>query len=407
MSRPTDNSAEPPKKNPANHATRFQPQPLVLLANINLSLTVKAIVKEAQKLNWQLLDVKYSRGYIPSSPPPAGCIMCGDDPDILKSMARFSFPCVRIANSPTVPEDLPPNVHLTVDIVSDGRLAAEHFAARGFHHIGYIGSTPWADLKPMYESFAGRSAELGVTCHLLRFPPPDNQDQAKLFEERSHQVGEWLRDLPKPVGVFAYNDTMAAKLVNMCRMEGLSVPEEVAILGRGNHAEVCELAPVSLSSINPDREGVGRQAVDLLKRMIDGRPLPKLPLVIPPKGVAVRRSTDILAVEDPVVARAIRFMWDHLAEPLVVDDVAHAVAMGRRTLEKAFRTTLGCGIKEELRRKRLQAAVELLRTTDMPLEDVAERSGVGTAGQLHRLCRREFRATPRQIRKGATLKDDA
>lgn len=137
--------------------------------------------------------------------------------------------------------------------------------------------------------------------------------------------------------------------------------------------------------------------------MVDGEPIPDSPILVPPKRVVVRRSTDILAVDNPLVARALRFMWDNISKPLSVDEIAGAVEVSRRRLERAFEQTLGNGISAQLRIKRLRVVRDMLRETDMPVAEVARASGIGTAEHLHRTFRKEYDKTPSQYRKQARL----
>jgi LacI family transcriptional regulator len=158
------------------------------------------------------------------------------------------------------------------------------------------------------------------------------------------------------------------------------------------------MAPVALSSIDRNNAEYGRQAVALLKRLMEGAPDPTGPIMIQPKQVITRMSTDVLAVNDPQVAKAIRFIWDHLDQDLSVDHVAHEVGANRRQLERAFNKYLKRGVHAELRRKRLERCCELLRTTNLTIADLAPKAGFRSADFLHATFKKEFGITPRQYR---------
>lgn len=242
-----------------------------------------------------------------------------------------------------------------------------------------------------------------MSIHLIRlkqdssaFGPRD--DKSDVFTRRARQIGEELRNLPKPVGVLSFSDMACADICIWCAMAGLSVPEDVAVLGIGNNQFDCELAAVRLSSMDMNREEQGRRAAILLQDLLSGKEPPEAPIMVPPKGIEVRRSTDILAVADPLVARAIRFMWDHLTAPLNVEDVAGEMGVARRKLERAFGKSLGRGVKEELRRKRLDLARQMLRETDLTVAEIADATCFGADMTLHRAFRSQFGITPRQFR---------
>ena len=122
--------------------------------------------------------------------------------------------------------------------------------------------------------------------------------------------------------------------------------------------------------------------------------------MIPPRGVVARRSTDVLAVEDPTVARAMRFMWDHLDQNVSVEDVALQAGVARRQLERAFRQHIKRGVNAELRRKRLERCCELLRSTEITISDIAPMIGFRSNDYLHASFKQAFGVTPRQYRLG-------
>jgi len=196
---------------------------------------------------------------------------------------------------------------------------------------------------------------------------------------------------------------MALRILDACEIIGLSVPEQVAIVCRGNNADRCETAPVPLSAIDMNRAEQVRQAVREIIRLSEGGNREPANIVVPPKGFVERRSTDILAVSDPRVAEAMRFMWDHLEWPMSVADVALELNMPRSTLEKAFRMALGRGVHGELKRKRLEACRDLLRTTDMPLAEITKAIGLTSRRHLHRAFMSAFGMTPNQYRKSQRL----
>ena len=102
-------------------------------------------------------------------------------------------------------------------------------------------------------------------------------------------------------------------------------------------------------------------------------------IVVPPSGVATRMSSDVLAVDDPAVARALVFIRDHLAEPIGIVDVVGASGVSRSNLEHRFRDRLRRTINKEIRRRRLKRAETLLLDTTMTLQEIATAAGFGRA----------------------------
>jgi LacI family transcriptional regulator len=191
---------------------------------------------------------------------------------------------------------------------------------------------------------------------------------------------------------------MGVRILAACEIAGLSVPEQVAVICRGNSADHCETAPIPLSAIDMDRVRQGRMAIQQIKRLSDGGDPLQKPVYVPVKGLVERRSTDIIAVSDARVAKAMRFMWDNIKWPITVDDVALELNMSRSTLEKLFRRTLARGVNGELRRKRLEVCKELLRSTKLPLAKIANDVGWSSRRHLHRAFSKTFGMTPMEYR---------
>lgn len=376
-------------------------RPLVVLSTLGgRSLNVgaaHAIADQARELGWDLLDLRFTKGALPRDRAPRGALVECLPTDLLAARLRkIGCPAVRMGRLPHPGDNRLPAV--LPDLRASGRLAAEHFAGRGFRHVGYVGRKPLCDSRGLYEGLRARIGELKGRCHLLQLRDVAEESGPVRYARRAREVGRWLAAIPKPVGLLTFSDAEAASLCTMCQEAGFAVPEEVAVLGHGNSVLDCEMAPVALSSVDPALDECGRQAVRLLYRMMNGGSGPRKPITVLPRGVVARRSTDVLAVADPTVARAMRFMWDHLDQNLSVDDVAQEVATPRRKVERAFRRHLARGINAELRRKRLERCCELLRSTSLTVTDIAPMVGFRSGDYLHASFRQAYGMTPRQYR---------
>jgi LacI family transcriptional regulator len=118
----------------------------------------------------------------------------------------------------------------------------------------------------------------------------------------------------------------------------------------------------------------------------------------------VRQSSNLQAVPDAGVAAAVRFIHDHAHEPLRVSHVLRAVAMARRALERRFRKWLQRSLLEEIRRAHIIVAQRLLIATDLPMNQIATRSGLQTSRHLSIAFRRVTGVTPTAFRKQSRLK---
>jgi LacI family transcriptional regulator len=328
---------------------------------------------------------------------PAGVIALVVYRHLAETLESFRQPVVNVAN---VLPDLPfPRV--TTDHQKMGTLAAEHFCERGFRHFGFVGHPRHTYSLEREAGFREALAAEGYSLESFHEQPARSyRHRGRLFH-LNQAFRLWLQQLPKPVGLFAANDLWGLPVVEACRMAGLRVPDDVAVIGADNDELRCELARPSLSSIASPAERVGYEAAALLERLIDGAEPPTEPLLIPPIGVVTRQSSDVLAGSDPEVAAAVRFIRANAHRPLSVDDVLSEAPMSRRSLERRFRLTLEHSIGDEIRRVHLQRVRDLLSSTALRMDEVAERAGFASVHYMSRIFRQAMGMTPTAYRRQA------
>ncbi len=285
---------------------------------------------------------------------------------------------------------------VNLDNRAAGVMAAEHLLSRGFQHLTMLQFHPWSPTsRDRREGFEATVAAAGRRYHPAVSPNPDHAGSGMQLK--------WVRDiitkLPHPLGVFTEGDLWAVEVIHLCKQVGLAVPDQVGVLGVDNDTLVVDLAPVAVSSVDNDLRGLGYRAAELLDDILSGAPPPTGPVMVPPIGVVQRQSTDILAVPDEDLARAVRFIHDHFAEPIMLDDVAEQTATSRRRLQDLFTTHLGRTINDEIRRCRLDLAKRLLRETSLKVSLVAERAGFGTGVQMAKVFTRHEGFSPAHYRQ--------
>lgn len=297
-----------------------------------------------------------------------GIVVRGENCRLARAVARLSCPVVDLTPSRLLPRA--PWVKSDDNAIA--WLAAQHFLERGFRHFAFCGDDrfPWSQRRG--ERFGLHVRGAGHAHHVFE---PGTRPRERNSEVEVGAIGNWLTSLPKPVAVFACYDNRGQQVLEACRRTGLSVPEEVAVLGVDNDEVLCALSPPPLSSITLNPRRAGWEAAALLSLLMRGERLPPAAHLIPPVSVATRQSTDVLAVADPKIAAALRFIREHACTGIGVSDVLRHCPMARRALETRFRKLLGRTPREEILRVQLNRVKELLVGTELPMWQIAERTG--------------------------------
>jgi LacI family transcriptional regulator, galactose operon repressor len=316
------------------------------------------------------------------------------DADLAADLQRWQGPWVN--TTLTLPDLTVPTVDAHHRAI--GRMAAEYLLQRGHRSFGFFGN-PWALFsKQREQGFRRRLKQAGYELQVAYAEYLPMRPAQSSWVRIDTELEDWLQKLSKPAAVFCCHDVPARDLIEVCTSIGLRVPEDLAILGVDNDRFECEIARPTLSSVSLQLGEIGRTAAAMLQRQMKGQAVRQRPLLIEPNQVVTRRSTDSLAVEDRAVRKALDFLQASVQEPIAVTDVARAVGLSRRQLERSFRDALGRTVLSEIHRLRLDRALKLLRETDWKIEVVAYRAGFSGSRQMAEIFRRQFGRPPREFR---------
>jgi LacI family transcriptional regulator len=218
-------------------------------------------------------------------------------------------------------------------------------------------------------------------------------------DEDPAAVAAWLCDLPKPCGVFTISDGWGRTVARYAQITGLRVPEEVALIGADNDVLECELVAPPLSSVMVPWRELGRSAARLVEFGLSGQPIAGKLVVLPPVTVMARRSSATLAIDDPLVAKAVGWIRQNSDRGLTVPMVVRAMGGGRQRLERRFRLILQRTVREEIQRTRVDMAKSLLESSRASLLEVAKCTGFTTAALLSKAFHRELGMPPGLYRR--------
>ena len=318
-------------------------------------------------------------------------IACDVDPATLESYRKAGLPIVQITSRREHAADIPT---VLIDEPRCGELAASHFIDRQYANFAYLGeATQQRGGDPLLEGYLRIIGDTGRPCERLALPTDQPAKQSIAT------VCSWLRQLPKPVAVLGHDAVHAQILVEACRRLRIRIPEAVGILSGDDDVLAGSITTVGVSGIDRGYTAAGREAGRILDEMICGLQTTPGTVLTQPTGVMERESTDTVAVEDAEVAWAIRYIREHIHEPIQVTDVVSAVGMSRRALEKRFLQSLGRTPGQEIRRWRLKKVQKLLVETNLPIQDIATAAGFVYPEVMQRTFKRYIKMVPSDYRR--------
>ena len=317
------------------------------------------------------------------------------DLSMARLLKRLKLPVVNLRGA--LPHLSLPYVGL--DQGQTARLAAGHLIERGFRQFGFYGPARGmhAGLDERSDYFRLAVREAGHTCHLFRALRGKGGNAA--WESEQARLAAWVASLQKPVGIMASNDELGLQVLDACRRCDAKVPDEVAVIGVDNDEHLCELAIPPMSSIDVNAEHIGYTAAVLLEGMMSGQRPPRKPVLISPRAVATRLSTDVVATNDPAVNSAVAYIREHGCERIGAPAVLAHVRASRASFEPRMKRLLGRTIHQELHRVRIERARELLITSAMPIKQVARAAGFSGVQYLTRVFRKATGQTPAHYRR--------
>lgn len=310
---------------------------------------------------------------------------------MLQSLKKLDAPIVDVLGVPA--HDFP---LVQVDDEEISKQVARHFIDRDFVHFGFYGikGENWSQRRR--DALRRAIGNIGsfAEIHSLR-------GESEGYSNHNTELQQWLVALPKPVAIMVCSDQRGLALLEACRAVGLTVPEQVSVVGVDNDLAFCEVATPNLSSVRGGHMRVGFEAARLLNLLIDGQSPPDGPVLVAPNEIVVRESSDSRSISDPAVRDAVRFIRERLSEAITNEDIAKAVGISKTRVQVRFRAALGMSLREFVAERRLLRAEKLILATDLTFADIAERCGFRHHEYLGYVLKKRRGITPRQLRSRA------
>lgn len=311
-----------------------------------------------------------------------------------EQIAAMGIPTI-IASA--IKEQMPDITTIRTDDARIGKSGAEHLLERGFRNFGYCGFDDMSWSRKRRDSFVNSIAQAGFKTKVYRQP---NSRSKRVWENEQNLVADWLKSLPKPVGLMVCNDDRGRQVIETCNVARLAVPDEIAVIGVDNDRLVCELSNPPLSSIALNVERAGYEAAELLDKMIAGQKKKTAhTITVSPTHTVTRQSTDILTIDDPLVSAALRFVRRNAKKDIQISDVVDAVATSRRTLQQRFRKLMRRSLHDEIMLARVELVAQLLVETNVSVSEIAARLNYASPEHISRSFYRIKGLTPLAYRK--------
>lgn len=336
-----------------------------------------------------------------------GIIADFDDPAVCEVLSQCRLPVVAVGGSYEDDSDYPLGVpYIATDNFKLVQLAYQHLIEAGLNRFAFFSlpaapSNRWAQERE--KAFARLLAPEGAEPLIYR----GHTTTVEHWNAAIEHLTEWVRSLPKPIGIIAVTDARARQLLHACLMAGIPVPEEVALIGIDNDPLTRSLTRIPLSSVAQGTHKMGHTAAHLLHQMFHGLKFRNTRILVPPVGISAMASSKHEPVNSPYVMRARHYIRQYACQGIKTEQVADYVGISRSTLEGYFRSELGCSVHQEILRFKLELAKVMLEKRTASSAEIAVRCGFTSLQYMYAVFKRELGCTPREYLEARRLRQDA
>lgn len=330
-----------------------------------------------------------------------GIIADFDDPVVCESLASMPIPVVAVGGSYADEAQYPQNIpYVATDNHKLVRLAYDHLIEQGLQRFAFYGLPPspgnrWAHEREM--AFLQMVRADGMEGIVYR----GSSTSAGGWGRAQEDLVEWVRSLPRPIGIVATTDARARHLLQACIVADVPIPEQIAIVGIDNDPIAQLLCRIPLTSVIQGAEEMGRMAAQVLHQMLHGGDCSTTRVLVPPVGINVQATSLHQPLKSAYVMRAKHYIRQYACLGIKTEQVADYVGISRTLLEEHFKRELKQSVHQTILEHKLEMARTMLTDPSIPLTDVAVRSGFTSLQYMYAVFRREFNCTPRQYLENA------
>lgn len=291
--------------------------------------------------------------------------------------------------------------NLTGDYIGTGEMAAHFFIKRRYQNFAFYGNKGVIWSQERAEGFRKEIEKAGGNYYYFESENLDGEQWSS-----SHlQLDNWLLSLPKPIALFACDDSFALRVSEICKINNIAIPDEIALMGVDNDELICNLSDPTISSIVLDVEKGGYEAGRLMDQLIHHQREEPFNIVIRPTRFELRKSTEKYNITNEYILQVVHYIEKNFTSEINIEELTRLVPLSRRNLEVKFKNEMGTTIYQFILNCRIDYFTHLLLTTNRPLFDLAIDAGFSDYKNISRLFKRMKGCTPLEYREKFGDKD--
>ena len=285
--------------------------------------------------------------------------------------------------------------NITADYIGTGRMAARYYIERGFQNFGFFGLNDvcWSDERR--EGFRKEIQEADPRASFFEY---NLQDINHVWFYEAEKLSEWLKSLPKPIGIMTCDDNQGNLLIEACHSAGIKTPAEVSIIGVDNDELLCNLGVTTLSSISINIEEGGYRTAQMIEDMVRNPDDRHEDIVLKPIKIVERISTASVATTDKEIQKAVMFIYNNRHKKISVNDIVSEVALSRRLLEVRFKKVTGQSIYQYISGLKIKLFADMLLDTDEQVINIALSLGENDAKSISKRFKTIYGCSPNEYR---------
>lgn len=284
--------------------------------------------------------------------------------------------------------------NITGGYLETGAMAARFFIDRRYTNFAFYGNKGFIWSKERAEGF--RIEVEKVNGNFFYFETESLSGEQ--WSSGHTDLEDWLASLPKPVALFACDDSFALQVSEICKINDIAIPDDIALLGVDNDELICDLSSPSISSIVLAAEKSGYEVAEQIHQSIKKGSRKKFNAFIDSVRIELRQSTEKYNIENEYILEVVDYIRNHFEKELSIAAILQKVPLSRRSLEMKFKAEMGVSVYQFLLNQRLANVAYLLQTTDKSLLDITLESGFNDTRTVYRIFKKEKGYTPIEYR---------